>query len=331
MSDIRINPTAAPVRVPPIGLAQFGIPLGVCGLAGAWTAAESTLAAAEWVPDVLWAVGALLWLGVGGAYVVQRRRATGAFSADLRHPIIGPFAAYAPIIALLLMTHFGQYIPDAAAWIVWALVFALLAVAARLVAHWLIGDLTLSHLHPGYFLPVVAGSFVGSIGLSSVRAHDAADAAFGVGIFFWLVIGTIVTGRLITGGPLPGPVKSTLSVLLVPPAVGGIAWLFLNGGRADGVGFAFLGVMIFFVVVQLILVPTYARLPFSAAFWTFTFPVASAANFTIRWCSSAPFPVSAAVAWLVLVLATIATTTVAVISITVLVLAAKRASGKEPT
>ncbi|MET3144140.1 UNVERIFIED_ORG: tellurite resistance protein TehA-like permease [Arthrobacter sp. UYEF10] len=57
-------------------------------------------------------------------------------------------------------------------------------------------------IHPGYLLPVVRGFFVASIGFSTVHAHSAAMAAFGIGASFWLVIGTVVTVRLMTGGEL---------------------------------------------------------------------------------------------------------------------------------
>jgi tellurite resistance protein len=60
-------------------------------------------------------------------------------------------------------------------------------------------------IHPGYLLPVVPGFFVAGLGFSSIHAHDAAIAAFGIGAFFWLVIGTKVTVRLMTGGELHQP------------------------------------------------------------------------------------------------------------------------------
>lgn len=181
----------------------------------------------------------------------------------------------------------------------------------------LIRDVSIDHLHPGYFLPVVAGgAFVASISLSSAHLPQAAAAAFGIGVFFWLVIGTVVTNRLIVGGKLPPPLTPpTLSVLLVPPTVGGIAWLLLNGGRADAVGWAFIGITTVLTLVQLLLVPTYLRIPRSMSYWTFTFPIAATANLGLRWLAVSPFPGgSEAVAWIVLVVASMVVVLIAVLA-----------------
>ncbi|AYG04045.1 TDT family transporter [Gryllotalpicola protaetiae] len=298
-----------------IGLVHFGVPLGVAGLAGAWTAAQGALNASAWVPDGLWTIAGLLWLIFGALYIGRRLRTPGWFRADLHHPVLGPFAAYLPLIAVLLMTHFGQYLGRAAEPIVWVLVACSIVVAAQLFAHWLIGDVKIDYLHPGYFLPVVAAAFVSSIGLSSVGAHDGAIAAFGVGLFFWLVIGTIVTGRLITGGALPDQVKPTLAVLLVPPAVGGDAWIILSAGQANAVGYGFLGLLITLLLVQLVLIQAYRKVPVSISFWTFIFPIAASANFVIRWTAAAPFPGATAIAWAALGLATLAVATVAAVTL----------------
>jgi tellurite resistance protein len=247
---------------------------------------------------------ALIWAGFTIVYAAQRFRLPKAFSKDLRHPVFGPFAANIPLIGVLLSTHFGQYFPDAAPWVVWVFVASSLLVAAQLFTHWLAGGLPIEYLHPGYFLPVVAAAFVGSIGLSSVGSRDGAIAAFGIGVFFWLVVGTIVTGRLITTGALPQILTPTLSVLLVPPAVGGLAWLVLQGGRADAVGLGFIGVLCILFLVQVLLIPQYAALPVSISLWTFSFPVAAAANYLLRWLYASPFPGSVGISWAIISTAT---------------------------
>jgi tellurite resistance protein len=179
----------------------------------------------------------------------------------------------------------------------------------------LISDFDAELLHPGYFLPVVAAAFVGSIGFSSVDLPGAAMAAFGAGIFFWLVIGTVVTGRLITGHALPKPLTPTLVVLVVPPGVGGVAWLSIAGGARDPVGSALLGILIVLAAVQLMLLPVYLRLPATLSAWTFTFPLGSATNFTIRWLHADPGTPATVASW---VLIAVATASVAAIASAVL-------------
>lgn len=73
-------------------------------------------------------------------------------------------------------------------------------------------------IHPGYLLPVVPGFFVASIGFLSIDVRDAAMAAFGMDAFLWLVEGTFVAVRLVTGAGLTAAAKIGLSACLAAPA-----------------------------------------------------------------------------------------------------------------
>lgn len=310
-------------RVLPLNL--FAVPLGLSGLGGAWSAAESLLGAPQWPVELLFGSAALAWLifsvlyisgGIGSGGIdfggIGRE---GTFGVDLRHPVSGPFAAYIPVIGILLVAHYGSAIPAAAPWMVGILVGALAIVAAQLISHWISEGLPQDALHPGYFLPVVAGSFIASIGLSSIGAHPAAIAAFGVGIFFWLVIGTIITGRLITGARYPLPLIPTMAVLLAPPATGGVAWFLLSRGLPNPIQDAFAGILLIMLLVQLMLIRQYARVPFSLTYWTFTFPIAASANYIVRWMAVLRFPGWQAISWSLLGIGTAVVLVIAVRSI----------------
>lgn len=299
-------------RVLPLNL--FAVPLGLSGLGGAWSAG-SVLGAAQWPAELLFAAAALAWVALSVVYLVSGIRRGGTFAIDLRHPISGPFAAYIPVIGILLAAHFGSRIPPAAPWLVGALVAALAVVAAQLISHWISEGLPQDALHPGYFLPVVAGSFIASIGLSSVDAHPAAIAAFGVGVFFWLVIGTIVTGRLITGARYPALLVPTMAVLLAPPATGGVAWFLLSRGIPNPIQDAFAGVLLIMLLVQLMLIRNYVKVPFSLAYWTFTFPIAASCNYIVRWMAVLRFPGWQAIAWSALAIGTAVVLVIAVRSV----------------
>lgn len=287
-------------RTLPLNL--FAIPLGLSGLGGAWTAAEEQLAAPRWPVEVLFALAVIAWVGFTALYLVRGIRHSGSFAIDLRHPISGPFAAYIPVVGILIAAHYGAWLTAAAPWLVGILVGALAIVAAQLISHWISGGLPPDALHPGYFLPVVAGSFISSIGLSSVGARPAALAAFGIGIFFWLVVGTIVTGRLITGTRYPLPLVPTMAVLLAPPATGGVAWFLLSGGLPNPIQDAFAGVLLIMLLVQFMLIPQYVKVPFSMSYWAFTFPVAATGNYIVRWMGVLGFPGWQVFTWVALAL-----------------------------
>lgn len=58
------------------------------------------------------------------------------------------------------------------------------------------------------------------------------------------------------------------------------------------------------ILMQVVLIPQYASLPFSLTFWIFTFPVSTSANYGIRWLGTLGVAGSELISWALLGLAT---------------------------
>ena len=239
--------------------------------------------------DILYGAASTIWLILTAIYVLRGLRRKGAFRTDLKHQVAGPFASFIPLLGILLSAHYSEYFPGLGRWVCVAFIAALAVVAAQLFAHWVTGGVSMQSIHPGYFLPVVAGSFVASIGFSSVHAHDAALAAFGIGAFFWLVVGTVVTVRLMTAEALPPSAKTGLSAYLAAPATASVAWMVSHPGPMGAVQLGLTGVLVMMLLMQVMLIGDYRKLPFSPLFWVFTFPVATTANYAVRWFADQAF------------------------------------------
>jgi tellurite resistance protein len=288
----------------PISL--FSIPLGIAGLGGAWTAAAQALDVSDLPAQLAYAVAAVIFVAFTLVYVVGTiRHESGSFHLDLRHPLTGPLTAYLPVVAILLIANYADRLGELAPWLIYVSVAALAINAAQQVAHWLKAPLDQDALHPGYFLPVVAGPFIASVGLVSVDAREAAIAVFGVGIYFWLLLGAVITSRLFVGSPLPPPFRPVLSILLSPPGVASVAWFAIADGRIDQVQAAVGGITLFMLLVQLVFLPDYLRLPFSAQHWVFTFPLATVGNAGVRWAAGVHFDGWQLVAWIILAISTV--------------------------
>lgn len=300
----------APTRIaslkaaPTIPLSLFGIALGLVAVGGGWYAAHQLLAAPAWPSEVFYAVGGVLWLVFGAVYLAQGMRRRGTFDGDVKHPAAGPFAALIPLVGILLASHYALYLPGLGTAAVVVFVAALAVVATQIFAHWLTGGVTMAAIHPGYFIPVVAGAFVASIGFTSVELHEVAIASFGVGLFFWFVIGTVVVVRLMTGGPLPDGAKPSLSAFLAAPATASIAWMIAHPGAMGEVQLALTGVLVVMLLVQVVLLREFRKLSFSLTFWVFTFPIASTAHYAVRWFAASGLPGAAVWAWIALSLST---------------------------
>jgi tellurite resistance protein len=285
-------------------LSLFAIPLGVAGLGGVWQAMKLYLDAPAWPAEVLFGASTLLWAGITVIYIVNTLRRSVNFTADRQHAFYGPFAAYIPIIGILNAGHYVPYLHAIARLAVLAAVAALAVLIAQLLAHWLRGNLPANDFHPGYLLPTVAGGFIASIGLSVSGWHQAAQSAFGVGVFFWLTIGTLIVNRLFTGQPLPDATKPSMAVLVSPPATAAIAWLILNGGTMDTVAYLLLGVLTIMALIQILFFVEYRMLAFTLTFWAFTFPIAASTNVGIRWLTTIHEPFATALCWAAAALAT---------------------------
>jgi tellurite resistance protein len=303
---------------PRLPLGWFGVPLGITGLAGGWAAAQTDLGAPQWPAEILYGIATVLWAVLSVAYVatgLRSGREAKAFTTDRNHPLTGPFSAYIPLIAILLAAHYSSDAAmggahsaiagaDTLRWITAASVAALAIVAAQLVAHWLTGGIAFADVHPGYFVPVVAGANVASIGLSQIGQHGPAMGAFAVGLFFWLVIGTAAMIRLVSHGPLPEPLRPALSAFLAASATSSLAWIISHPGPLDDVQYGLTGILVLMLVVQGALLPVYARLRPGFSFWIFTFPVASTTNYAVRFFATTGLAGWRIWAWGILAIAT---------------------------
>jgi len=172
------------------------------------------------------------------------------------------------------------------------------------VAHWLTNPRDRHTIHPGFSLPVVAGPFISCISLQANGWHALAQGLFAVGVFFWITFGTVIVGRLMTEQRLSDARFPTLAALMVPPATASVAWFGLNGNRATTAGIGLAAVLAMMALVQLFIVPDYLRRPFTLSAWTFSFPMAAAANTMGHWAVAIPRPAARVLAWSILGAAT---------------------------
>ncbi|HEY8686659.1 MAG TPA: hypothetical protein VIO57_13730 [Chloroflexota bacterium] len=269
-----------PTRIP---LFTFAIAFGLTGLAEIWSTAVTYLHAPGVVAEVLWgvAVAAVVWLIV--AHTRAGADAPERLIDQLRHPVQGPLAAIVPVTVMLVGAHVASYVPAVGATIVVVALAGGTAYAGWILAHWLRGNVALESAHGGFLLPTVALGFVGSLAAAMIRLDGLAIAMFAIGTFFWIVTGAIVIARILIHAALPDALTPTLTILLAPPAVAGLAWFAINGHTIDRMALSIAGLAVIVILMQLALVPRYLALPFGMGFWSFTFPVAAAAMYIIEW------------------------------------------------
>jgi tellurite resistance protein len=271
-------------RGPRIAPNLFGVPFGLTGLADSWRAAGPVLRVPSAVPDALFILAAAVWFILVVAYAAQ---GPVQLLADLRDPVLAPFVSVAAIVAVSLGAALATVAFAAGRVLVVIFLALTLALGGWLMGQWVLLDIAHDCLHPGYFLPTVAGGFVGAISATSVNLHGTAKACFGISVISWLLLGSTVLNRLYIHPVLPAALVPTLAIEFAPPAGVGAAYLAVSHGAINAIAYALGGYTVLMAVMQLRLMPLYRRQRFSVATWAFTFSYAIVAVFVLEWITLA--------------------------------------------
>jgi tellurite resistance protein len=285
-------------RVPP---SLFTIALGLAGLGVAWHAAMPALGTPQAVPNAVNILAAAAWLVLVTAYAAQGPRQV---LADLHHPVLAPFVPVAAITAMILAAALARDSFAAARILVIVVLAVTIGAGGWLTGQWFAAGLGQDSAHPGYYLPTVAGGLVGAFAAAQVHLHAVAEASFGIGVLSWIMLGSVVWNRLFFRPGLPEALVPTLAILLVVPVLAGLAYFALTGGATNLIAAALGGYAVLMALVQIRLLPVYAKLKFTPGFWAFTFPAAAAATDALGWITLKKPPGGTAYAVVVVALVT---------------------------
>ncbi|TFD15721.1 hypothetical protein E3T26_06390 [Cryobacterium sp. TMT1-21] len=223
------------------------------------------------------------------------------------------------VSGMLIGTHFAASTPLAGHILVVACMGLAVVLGARFVAGLAAGNRNIDAVHAGYLLPTVAVFLI--LGQSAAGAGwtGLSVAGIGVGVLFWLLLGTIVLARMVFRPALPAALVPTFAIFSAPPAVAGNAWFAFTGGRLDTIQYLLLGTFVLLIAVQAALIGTYWRLPFTLGFWAFTFTVASSGTYALHWLKLAGGPAQPFWGYLSLTLVTVIIGSIAGRSVNLLV------------
>jgi tellurite resistance protein len=267
-----------------IPLNIFGMGFGIAGLATAWRIAVDQHLAPHEVSDILIGLAAVAWLVSVLLYLRYVLTTRSALNSDLRDMTVGPFASLALITPILLAADgIAPYSRSAAAAIIDVFIVGVVLLGGWFTGTWLQGGTELDRLHPGYFLPTVAGGLVASAGAAEVGQERLAEFMLGFGILCWVIVGSMILGRLIFRPALPDALAPTMAIEVAPAAVASLAYFFAHGPHITPFVTGLAGYGLLMVVAQVPLMSRYVRLKFSLATWAFTFSWAAVASTLLFW------------------------------------------------
>lgn len=269
-------------RLPVVPASYFGMVLGLAGLAGTWRAAHLAWGLPALVGEVIMLVGGMVWAAVTVLYALKWIVVRETALAEAAHPIQCCFIGLAGVAAMLVAGGLAPYFHSGA--------LALYSVGALFTlgfAIWRTGGLWLgerdhSHTTPVLYLPTVAGSFVigttgGTLGLA-----DLGQFFFGMGLFGWLAIESVLLHRMLTAPNMASALRPTLGIQLAPPVVGAVSLIAVAPQSPFLFAHALIGYGVLQALILLRLLPWVLREPFAPSYWAFTFGVTALATAPIR-------------------------------------------------
>ncbi|MCK5827772.1 SLAC1 anion channel family protein, partial [Candidatus Bipolaricaulota bacterium] len=217
-----------------ITLGMAGFALAVQKLAG--TGGSGIVPALEVPATVLVAVAIGLFALTTLAYMAKAIRYPGEVVSEFNHSVKINFF---PLIAKILLV-FSVIALDrnmGVSYYLWLIGSALqLAASIVIISFWIRRtNLTIEHMTPAWFIPIVGSLIVPIAGIP----HGFVEISwffFAVGLIFWMVLFAIAMYRLIFHPPIPDRLMPTLFILFAPPAIAFIAYAKLAGLLEQGVG-----------------------------------------------------------------------------------------------
>lgn len=259
----------------------FGIPLGLLGLSSSW----QRLVHFGWdlTPGIsngllilaLTILGILLLLSA--AKLIAH---PSVYQQEFTHPVLGALMALMPVACLVAVVILRPAHPEwqFIACVVISLCLMLqAAIAWQIVAQLSTGQMPAELISPALYVPIVPGGFVGAMALNSIGLPGFAMLLMGMGVGGWALLEMRILNRLFSG-PLMLGLRPTLGIEIAPAAVGGLAmatmwpdlpadFIMIGLGIASGPMFAVLTRWRW-----------WSATPFSANFWSFSFPLAAIAS-----------------------------------------------------
>jgi tellurite resistance protein len=131
----------------------------------------------------------------------------------------------------------------------------------------------LHHMNPSWFIPIVGCIIIPIAGVKHF-APELSWFFFSIGLFWWIILTTIIINRMIFHHPIPDKLLPTLFILFAPPIIGFIALTKLLGGlNVFGNLLYYFGLFLFILILAQY--NLFIKIKFYLSWWAYSFPMAA--------------------------------------------------------
>lgn len=267
---------------PLIAVSLFGMPVGILGLAGAWS-----VGARIWQLPLAYAIGigifgVTVWLVLLVLYACKWHWYRAEALKEFRDPVQSSFVALVLISTMLASGQILQVSRPAGMALLGVSIVAQFALGIWLLGKVWQGGQGADFVTPALYLPTVGQSFVAASGAAALGWSQIGAVLFGCGVLSWLATESLVQSRAGTRDSIPVGLRPALGVQLAPPVVGGLAYLSLTSGTPDLAAHMLFGYGLYQAALLSRLSGWIRQPSFSAGYWSFSFGVTALPTMGMR-------------------------------------------------
>ncbi|ABB44046.1 C4-dicarboxylate transporter/malic acid transport protein [Sulfurimonas denitrificans DSM 1251] len=254
---------------------MFAIVMGLSGLTITYQKAALWLNFPSSIGEIFMYLTTAVFLVVLSIYAKKSLRYKMAVVNEFSHPVRINFFAAISISMLMLSIIYKEQFPLISAIFWYPGTFLHFYLTMYTISFWINKNQQIDHSNPAWFIPIVGNLLVpvGGIGFVDI---DILIYFFSVGIFFWIILFSLILNRIIFHNQLAVKFMPTLFILIAPPAVGFIAY-YKMFEVVDTFALMLFNLALFFTLLVLFMYKNFIKIKFFISWWAFVFPIAAMA------------------------------------------------------
>lgn len=259
---------------------MFAIVMGLAGLTLVFQKISHVFYLPFFVSTIMIVITFAVYLFVLYTYIKKILKYRDEVLKEFAHPIrINFFAAFS-ISTLLISMIIYPYINEVGNILfIFGAIFHIFFTFYT-IKYWIDNNLEMQHSNPAWFIPIV-GNLIVPIASNGYFNDSVLYFYFAIGIFFWIVLFSIILNRIIFHQQFAPKFLPTLFILIAPPAVGFLSYVELVG-KLDFFAHMLYSLALFFTILIFFMYKKFMNIKFFISWWAFTFPSAAMTIATIK-------------------------------------------------
>lgn len=258
---------------------MFAIVMGLSGLTMVYKRVSEVLYFPSFISILMMIVTSMIFLLILYFYVLKLIKHKNEVKKEFSHPIRINFFAASSISILLLSMIYRHNIDEISQ--ILFIIGAILHIFFTFytIKFWINNNLEMQHSNPAWFIPIVGNLIVPIAGKGFVD-DSILYFYFSIGIFFWIILFSIILNRIIFHNQFAPKFMPTLFILIAPPSIGFISYIKLTGSL-DFFAQILFNLGLFFTILVFVMYKNFINIKFFISWWAFTFPMAAITLATI--------------------------------------------------